>query len=63
LTKDEFGKVLFNIQSKKKFLLDLGRIGEILALPDKIGDTFNKEMSYSVLDPKTDAREAKNLRF
>jgi len=29
LTKDEFGKVLFNVQDKKKFLLDLNRIGDV----------------------------------
>jgi len=63
LNKDEFGKVLFNIQNKKKFLLDLTRIGDILALPKDIGGTFDKEMNYSVVDPKTEAREYKNLRF
>lgn len=42
LTKDEFGKVLFNVQDKKKFLLDLNRVGDVLALPRGKGDTFNK---------------------
>lgn len=54
-------KTMLVWQKKKAFMLNMERLGSILALPNEIDKGFHLDLSYITEDPKSGNKESKEM--